>query len=203
MKKLSVYLVGLTILFSVSVSRGQAPVDGFYPGAGKGAVALSASFETYEDFFLGNGSTATWAGDYNITSYSLYGTYGITEDLAVALSVPYISISTVNFNDEDVNRSDLQDIAVYAKYRVLNKQFNGWKLEASPSVGFYTPITNYTVDFYGVGQQASGLDLRAIVMATLDNGLFVTAQGAGLVRFSPAPSGAAYDLKVGYFNAKW
>lgn len=199
-KKFTILILFTALTFQLSA---QAPIDGFYPGAKSGAIALSTSFETYEDFYLGDGSTATWAGDYNITSYSLYATYGITEDFSAALSLPYISINTVNFQDEDVSRKDFQDISIYLKYRVFKKQFDGWKLEVSPAVGFFTPMTDYTVDFYGVGQQASGLDLRGVVMATLDNGIFVTAQGGGLLRFDPAPSGSTFDIKAGYFNAKW
>ena len=190
------YLSGLT-LFS------QAPVDGFYPGKGNGAVAVSASFESYDDFFLGDGSTANWAGDYNTTSVSLYGTYGFTDNLAVALSVPYIMINTINFNDEDVNRDGFQDIGIYAKYKVVNAQMGGMNLTVSPSIGFSTPISNYVVDFYGLGQGATAVDLRAIVMGMFNNGIFAEVQGAGLVRFDPAPSGSQFNFKVGYYNAKF
>ncbi|HCK22309.1 MAG TPA: hypothetical protein DHW15_09130 [Bacteroidetes bacterium] len=201
MKK-TTFLLGFISLITTAAFS-QAPVDGFYPGKGNGAVAVSGSFEQYDSFFLGNGSEANWAGDYNVNSISLYGTYGITEDLGIAVSIPYIMISTINFQGDDVTRKDLQDINIYAKYRAFDKDFGSWSLAISPALGFFTPLTNYTVDFYGVGQQATGFDLRGIAMATFDNGLFAELQGSGLVRFNPAPSGSTFNVKAGYFNSKW
>lgn len=180
----------------------QAPVDCFYPGKNNGAVALSASFEKYSEFFLGTGETATWAGDYNTTSVGIYGTYGITDNFAVALSIPYIMVNTVNFNDEEVNRDGIQDLGIYAKYKLFYFDMSALDIEISPSVGFTTPLSDYVVDFYGIGQGATSFDLRAIIMAKFNSGLFAELQGAGLVRLDPAPSGSQFNFKLGYFNDK-
>ena len=195
--------VCITALLTTSIAvHAQTPVDGFYPGKGNGAVALSYSHEKYDQFFLGNGSIANWAGDYNVNSVSLYATYGITDKFAAAVSVPYIMIKTVNFSDETVKRKSLQDLGVYLKYRALEKDFGSWNLSLSPAIGFTTPITDYATDFYAVGQDATGLDIRGIAMVTTDMGVFGEVQGAGLLRFNPTPSGASFNVKAGYYNAK-
>ncbi|MBK8488485.1 MAG: hypothetical protein IPL48_11920 [Bacteroidetes bacterium] len=193
----------LSIIFSGVIANAQAPIDGFYPGKNNGAIAVSGSFESYDEFFLGDGSEANWADDYNTNTIGIYGTYGITDKFAVAVSVPYIMINTMNFNDEEVNRKGIQDLGLYAKYKVINAQIGSLNLSASPALGFSTPLSNYVVDFYGIGQHATAVDLRAIVMATFNNGLFAEAQGAGLVRFDPAPSGSQFNFKAGYFNSKF
>lgn len=197
------FTLAIAFIISTIIVNAQAPVDGFYPGKNNGAVAVSASFESYNDFYLGDGTTATWAGDYKTTSVSVYGTYGITDKWAVALSVPYIMINTINFSDEDVNRDGLQDIGIYTKYKIVDAQLGGMNLSVSPALGFSTPISNYVVDFYGIGQQATAFDLRAIAMATFNNGIFAEVQGAGLVRLDPAPSGSQFNFKAGYYNAKF
>jgi hypothetical protein len=202
MKKFA-FILNIAAFVALPVTtQAQAPIDCFYPGKGNGAIALSASFESYSQFFLGDGSMANWADDYNVTSYSLYGTYGITDKFAAALSLPYISIKTKNFNGENVNRSDLQDIGLYFKYLAYEKKFDGWKIALSPAVGVSTPLTNYTVDFYGVGQGATAFDVRGIAMFATDLGFFGEVQGAGILRLAPAPSGSSINIKAGYYNAK-
>ncbi|MFN3940640.1 MAG: hypothetical protein ACK4IY_08620 [Chitinophagales bacterium] len=201
-KHLTQTLAAIFIASSCIPISAQAPVDGFYPGNNNGTLALSASFEKYNEFFLGTGESVPWLGDYNTTSIGIYGTYGITDDFALALSIPYIVINTIYFNSEEVNRGGIQDLGFYAKYKLFHFDMSALDIEISPSVGFTTPLSNYIVDFYGVGQGATSFDLRSILMARWNNGLFAEIQGAGLVRLDPAPSGSQFNLKLGYFNEK-
>ncbi len=193
----------ISCIFLLAEVNAQAPVDGFYPGKNNAAIAVSGSFESYDSFFLGNGKEANWAGDYNTNSFSIYGTYGLGEKLAIAVSVPYIMVDTKDFNGDDVNRKGLQDLAFYAKYKVVDAQMGGLNLSVSPAVGISTPVSDYVVDLYGIGQGATAVDLRAIAMARFNGGLFFEFQGAGLMRFNPAPSGSQFNFKVGYNNPKF
>lgn len=197
------FLTTILILFFTLHVYTQAPVDCFYPGKGNTQIALSASFEKYSTFYYGNGDTQDWADDYKTNSYSLYGQYGISEKFAAVVSIPFIMVNTMNYNNEDVHRKSLQDIALFMKYRALEKTKGNWTYTLSPSLGFSTPMTNYTVDFYGVGQGATAVDARLGFMLRNNKGYFAEIQAAGLVRFDPAPSGFAANAKIGYFNARW
>ncbi|MBC8045802.1 MAG: hypothetical protein H7Y00_03340 [Fimbriimonadaceae bacterium] len=187
----------LLSLISVNSIYSQVNTDGFYPGKQNGSIALSFSYENFNTFYLGSGELADFSGNYITTGISAYAVYGITDDLAASLSIPYIHINALEMGEQG-----LQDLSINAKYKLVKVDAEKINISISPALGFSFPVTNYLLSDFGIGQQATGFDARIIVHMKTNSNFFAEMQGGGLLRFDPAPGGFVFLAKTGYAGNK-
>ncbi len=180
------------ILFFVSEGFSQGKIDGFYRGEGNATAVLGLGFEDGKEYFAGTEKTGLTRSLYY---GALYGAYGITKNFDVSLSLPYIMSNKNN---------DFQDIQLFAKYKVLEKDLEKGSFQISVATGFSTPVGNYTIGgLNDIGQQATILDGRVVVHYNLKTGWFATLQSGFSFKFDEVPNSVPVILKLGKTTAKW
>lgn len=180
------------VLFFVSEGFSQGKTDGFYRGQGNATAAFGLGFEDTKEYFAGTKKTGLSRSLYY---GNLYGAYGVTKDFDVSLSLPYL-MSNKNRN--------FQDIQLFVKYRVLEKEIGKGSFQISLAAGFSTPISNYTIGgLNDIGQQSTVVDGRAIVHYHLKTGWFATLQSGYSFKLEEVPNSIPLTIKLGRTAAKW
>ena len=89
--------------------------------------------------------------------------YGITNDLNVMASVPYVWTKASQGTLQGVN--GIQDLSVYVKWRPLVKSFGKNKFSLFAIGGFATPLSNYVIDFLplSIGLGSTNLSARGMI----------------------------------------
>ena len=120
-KNLKGSLRGLSAVLAVALAGLGTPIhaldiNGFVPGRGRGDVAVSYTAETYDEFWVGKTKVSDpGVGKVDLNSTSLWLQWGLTDNLAVVATLPYIDASSNglgNFHDQG-----LQDLSLLLKYR--------------------------------------------------------------------------------------
>ena len=189
MKSLLSYFL---IICSISFSFSQGRIDGFYRGKSKGTVVLVLGFEDSKDYFAGRTNIELGR---NLYYANLYGAYGITDDLDVSVSIPFMS------SDDNTN---FQDITIFTKYRLLKSTPEKQQLEVSVAAGFSTPLSNYDIGgLNDLGQQATVIESRLLLHYGLNSGWFFTLQSGFSFKFEEVPNSLSVVFKVGKASEKW
>ncbi len=184
----------LFLVVQSSFSLAQGKLDGFYRGKQNGTVVLGLGFEEGKKYLAGD-----ITGKLDITRSvfysSLFGAYGITDDLDVNVTIPYI------VSDDN---ADFQDIAIYLKYRIASVDTENSSFQFSVAGGFSTNLTDYDLGgLNDIGQQATVIDTRGIVHFQTNEGWFATLQSGYSFRSDPTPSSIPATFKAGRALAKW
>lgn len=148
---------------------------GFLRGQGKFDAAFSYSHEFFDKFWVGNDKVSDPSvGRVTRTTYSLYGAFGVQDDIDAAFNVPY---EIVTSNQDQPREDDFQDLTVSVKWRALSWRDGSatWSLLLAP--GAKVPLSNYednAVTALGDGQT----DYRGRVIGQLqfDNGLYFAVE---------------------------
>jgi|TARA_R100000479_G_scaffold85403_1_gene41576 hypothetical protein len=188
---LIIFLSCILILTSTQAFS-QGKIDGFYRGNGNTTVTLGAGFEDNKDYLAGNDETDIARKLYYV---NLFAAYGITKDLDVTVSLPYIEI------DDNKN---VQDVSFFFKYRTLKKEYSNGKLELSLAGGFSTPVSDYNVGgLNDIGQQATIIETRAMAHYQTNAGWFATLQSGFSFKFEEVPNSLPITVKAGQALDKW
>lgn len=173
----------VVVVFSNSIAHAHCPVFGGGLGIagpvtafsaptlpqGKWSVGLRTEYVSYDqlsatelDRSAMEGQTAHAMKSQLV--YSLCGAYGITDDLTVGLSLPYVQrdgIEAVHFDNamgmmmvHDVGDSNgIGDLTVFAQYRFVRKLYEG--IDASLLAGLKTPtgVTDNTSGGQRIGTE--------------------------------------------------
>ena len=206
-KLLSVFVFAAV---TVAVSA-QSPVNGFMQGKGKGNVVVSYGMESYDEVYLVpkkvNGVPVF--RDVNVTSASLFATYGITDQFDVVVSLPFITatgnaseavLQNLNFENE---RSGIQDVSVFLKFNPFDINIGSSNLKLIGAVGVKTPVGDYKVDeglqsIIAIGNRSTTVNMIAIAMFKTKYGIFTSGQfGTGFAT-QGVPDSYMSELKLGY-----
>lgn len=186
------YLIVFCLIFSTVTLYSQGRIDGFYREKGNATVVLGLGFEDSKDYFAGTEKTGLSRSLYYA---NVYGAYGITNDLDVSFSLPYM---TSNKNN------DLQDMSLFLKYRIYKREIGNGKLQLSLAGGFSTPVGNYTTGgLNDLGQRATIIEGRGVVHYQWNSAWFVTLQSGYSYKFEPTPNSIPVTLKVGKTLSRW
>jgi hypothetical protein len=105
---------------AVVAAPGAAPafdIDGFLPSAGQGDLAISHTFEAYDEFWVGDTEVEDpGVGRVETGSLSLWMQYGLTDDVALLGNVAYVDAASDGAGGFAAN--GLQDRAVMLKARL-------------------------------------------------------------------------------------
>jgi len=110
-------------------------------------------------------------------SVMIMANYGITDNLNVMASAPYVwteaSAGTLK------GMSGVQDISAFIKWRAVNKKLGKGKIAAYAIGGISTPLTDYVVDYLplSIGLGTTNLTARGMV-DFIQNKITVTASAA-------------------------
>ncbi len=173
-------------------------LNGFVPAAGEGDLALGATTESYDHFWLGTRRVADpGLGEVETRSLSLWGQYGLTDHLSVVANLAYV--------DADSNglagfaEASLQDLSVLLRYRALRYQASGGTVSKLVlAAGLRTPARNYTADA-PVSPGDGTTDALARVVYQLERGAFYFSQQVGYdARGGDAPDGYPFYSELGF-----
>ncbi len=186
----------LTFIFAICVSvvYSQGRIDGFYKGKNKGSIVLGLGFEDGIQYFSG-GEVGKLDISRSVFYTNVFGAYGLAENLDVNLAIPYI------ISDDNAN---FQDISAFLKYRLISLNAANGRIEISTAAGFSTNLTNYELGgLNDIGQQATIIDLKAMIHYQLVSGWFATLQGGYAFKSDPTPNSLPATLKAGHAGRKW
>lgn len=215
-KKQLVLLLAVTTFGCISTAFSQSPISGFMQGKGKGNVALSYSSEKYENVFLVPQEVegVPVFNDVKINSASIYGVYGISDQVDVVMVLPYITatgnasqevLTNNNFENE---RKGLQDVSVFVKYSPFYFDFGQSSLRLIGALGLKTPLGDYKVDeglqsIIAIGNRATTVSTTGMAMFKMNSGLFASGQFAGNFASDEVPNSFSSEVKLGYAASKF
>lgn len=194
-----------TLLFLLPIAATTAraqDLDGFSPGPGKGDIALSYSFDSYDEFWVGDEKVSEPAlGEVESNTPSIWLRHGFTEKLTVVASLPYVDAEGDGF--AGFAESDLQDLMVLGQYRVFMRE-----AAARHSIvlggGFRTPASSYEANSpVDIGDGTTDALFRAVYL--LQSGSFYLSSQVGWdVRGDDAPDGLPLAITGAWgFGRTW
>lgn len=201
----------LTLFVLSFGAQAQSPVSGFMNGKGNGAIAVSYSAEQYDNVFLvpNDAQGVPVFNEVNVTSTSLYATYGISNRFDAIVSLPFIkaegnaSESVLNELGYENTRSGIQDLSVFLKYNPYNCEIGTASLHFMLGAGLKTPVGDYKVDeglqsIIAIGNRATSFNGLAIAQVRFNDGLFLTTQAGYSLRNGEVPNALVGEIKAGY-----
>jgi hypothetical protein len=185
-KRLSLFLVSATLAALSGTAQAQGD-NGFLRGRGKFDIVLSYTEDSYDEFWIGDDKVSPpEVGEVTRESWTLYGAYGLRDDLDLFLSGSYVDAETdgtVPFEDE----RDLQDAIFGLKWRFLEERAGpgAFSLLLAPSIK--QPLGDYeNNDVTAIGDGQTDLRGRLIAHYQFDVGAFVALE-SGYDRRNGAP----------------
>ena len=215
-KKQSLLILAVATLGFAHTAFSQSPISGFMQGKGKGNISLSLSTEKYDEVYLVPEKTdgVPIFNEVKLNSTNLYATYGLSDQLDVVMSLPYISAEG-NASQEQLNnlnysnsRSGIQDISVFLKYNPFSRNFGKSSLRLIGALGLKTPLGDYREDeglqsIIAIGNRSTTVSALGLAMFKMDSGIFASGQIGGNVATNDVPNSYTSELKLGYAASKF
>ncbi|WKN31413.1 hypothetical protein PZB74_20905 [Porifericola rhodea] len=200
---------GLTILwFFTSSLQAQNLTDGFTLGQGNTTIALSYSWESYDQFYFADekrDAPAPYGGEISTQSISLFAAYGLTDKLDIIVNLPYIQAKGDGDDetlDQDVD--NLQDVSLFLEWNPLSLETDGGKLSFVGALGLSTPLSDYEADaVLSIGNQSTRMDPKVLIQYQTKSGLFANLQAGYSLRSNDVPNATVLGAKVGFAAAKF
>lgn len=215
-KKQLLLILAVVTFGYVNIVYSQSPISGFMQGKGKGNVSLSYSSEKYDKVYLVPEEVdgVPIFNEVQISSTSLYATYGITNQLDVVLSLPYIiaegsaSQEVLNNLNYENKRSGVQDVSVFIKYNPFYFDYGSSSLRLIGALGLKTPLGGYEENeglqsIIAIGNRSTTLSAIGLAMFKMNSGLFVSGQFGGNLTSNDVPNSYISELKLGYAANKF
>lgn len=215
-KKQLLLILAVTTLGCVNTAFSQSPISGFMQGKGKGNVSLSLSSEKYDKVYLVPQETdgVPIFNEVKLNSTNLYATYGLSDQLDVVLSLPYISaegnasqgqLNNLNYSN---TRSGVQDVSFFLKYNPYFHNFGKSSLRLIGALGLKTPLGDYKVDeglqsIIAIGNRSTTVSALGLAMFKMDSGIFASGQIGGNIASNDVPNSYTSELKLGYAASKF
>jgi hypothetical protein len=171
-------------------------VNGFLPAAGQGDVALSYTSESWDEFWVGDMEVAEPAlGTVDTESWTLWGRFGLTDDVALIVNLPYVS--TDGDGPAPFEGSDLQDLTVMALLRFASIESGDIRHRWLLGAGLRTPASGYEANApIDIGDGTTDILTRLVYQIEYRN--FYASQQIGYdLRSLDAPDNWALYTELG------
>ena len=172
-------------------------LNGFQPEAGRGDVALSYTFESYDEFWAGETKVSDpGVGEVETTSFTLWAQWGFTDDLAVVVNLPYVDADSDGL--AGFGESDLQDLSALLRYRLVDVRGGTTRHSLVGAAGGRIPASGY-VDNRPVDVGDGSNDVLVRLVYQFENGPFYFSQQVGYdLRGGDSPDGYPLYTELGY-----
>jgi hypothetical protein len=210
-KKQLLFILAITTFGFVNTAQSQSPISGFMQEKGKGNISLSFSSEKYNEvyFIPEKVDGVPVFNETEVTSKSIYATYGISNQVEVVFVLPYVTskgnatqevLTNLNLENE---RKGIQDVSVFVKYSPFNFDFGSSSLRLIGALGLKTPLSEYKVEegfqsIIAIGNRSTTVSTTGMAMFRMNSGGFASAQLAGNYASNGVPNSYATELKIGY-----
>ena len=189
-KNLVLYLFLFCITFSFKATA-QGAISGFYNKKGTTTLVAGVGFEDPKHYYIGREKSDLGR---NLYSISLFGIYGISDRFNIQAALPYLSSD---------DQSGLQDLQLFLKYQIYQKQKENHKLELSLATGFSTNVSNYEVGgLNDLGQRAKIIETRALLHYQRTSGWFANIQTGFSYKLEEVPNSFPFTFKFGKASSK-
>lgn len=149
------------------------------------------------------------------------GAYGITRNINVLFSAPYVKTKASAGTLHGVE--GIQDLSLYVKWRFLQKKMGYGKLSLFAIGGASMPLTNYVADYLPLAIGLQSKTLQGRLMVDYERGkFFTTASGTYVLRSNididresyyttethntnevEMPDAANFNFRIGYRSFRW
>ncbi|WP_378178291.1 hypothetical protein [Aquimarina sp. SS2-1] len=208
--KKTIVILSLVCVSSVSA---QTIINGFFPKKNDFTFATSYSYKSFDNFYRGSNETKSNPmdmGEISSTIISIYGEYGILNWLSTTVSLPYISTQNETGVLDPVSQtsevSGVQDLSLFLKAKVLEKNFNTSKVAIGGAAGVSLPVGGYEeAGILSLGNGATAVDGCGFIQIKTPSNLFIELQAAYSLRNNSdfeIPNATLFSAKLGYYN-KW
>lgn len=199
------------IMILPAIILAQSPVSGFMKAKGQGSFTVSFSSENYNEVYLvpKKVDQVPVFNEVTVESFSLYGEYAFSDRFNVVLNLPYIKSTgeatqeTLDNNGFENERSGLQDLSLYGKYRIYSKDISSGSIDFIGSAGIEFPLGDYAADeglqsIIAIGNRSTDFTGLGIVTYKNNSGFFTTGQLGYSLRNNQVPDALLSELKLGY-----
>ncbi|MDZ4699444.1 MAG: hypothetical protein SH809_07050 [Rhodothermales bacterium] len=193
-RRMAVVFVAGLLALPLSAS-GQGMIDGFKKNKGNLDLALSYSWERYDEFYVGDQLVSEpGLGEITTQSVSLYAAYGLSSRFDVIVNLPFISAKASN--NSALDESSLQDLALCVKGLIVRHTLaNGMTLNLLGSVGVMAPTSRYAIEApVAIGHRSTHLDGRLVGQIEFGNGAFAAVQSGYIWRSDVTVAGASVEV---------
>lgn|GEM_PF-4417310 len=190
----------------VTTAPAQPLVDGFTPGRGELEFALGVADQRYDDFYVGSAPAGGFRNIDEVVAQivTLYGSYGLTDTLQLAVNIPWIHRETTG---DALRREDegLQDGSIYLNWRVQTweTRFLGpgyFSLLAAG--GVTTPLSDYEPDrLTSLGHHSTDLEALVTLHQVWNSGWYASLQLGHSWRLGDPPNAFSTTVRGGWFHA--
>jgi hypothetical protein len=211
------------LLLGSLTASAQTPTDGLMMKKGENCSVLAYSNSTWENYWEGEKKRSNAnLGKFTAENVMFMSALGITDKLNVIVGLPYVRTSaSVSYL---AGQQGFQDVSLWLKYRLLEKEGNFGALRVFATGGASVPTTNYVADFlpFSIGLQSKTASGRLILNYN-KNGFYINAQGGAILRSSakidrnsfifsnklyqsdvmPVPNAAEGSLSLGFVNKRF
>ncbi len=215
-RKQVLFIATIAAISVSNVTFAQSPISGFMQGKGKGNISVSYGSEKYDKvyFIPEEVEGVPIFNEVKVNSTSLYGTYGITDQIDVVVALPYITAKGMASEQVLTNlgleneRKGLQDVSVFVKYSPFNFDLGNATLRLIGALGLKTPVGDYKVDegvqsIIAIGNRSTTISTTGMAMFKTNSGVFASAQLAGNFASNDVPNSIATEVKVGFAASKF
>jgi hypothetical protein len=178
-KALMGFIIACTCL---TKTNAQTDADGIMMGKNLYCLGVMGATSSWTNYWEGTLlRTNDNIGRVRTNMIGPMGSLGITKNLNLLFSLPYISTRASAGQLKGFN--GMQDISVWAKYRALRIKKNSSSFSIFTIAGINTPTNNYVKDYLplSIGLGSSNLTLRGMVDYQYKN-WFATASGSMVMR---------------------
>lgn len=190
-------MAALASALAAGVSPASAQdFNGFLRERGRGDVSLSYTAESYGDFWAGATKVSDpGLGEVRTLSFSLWAAYGLTGDLSLFASLPWVDAE--GDGEAGLAENDLQDVMVLAAHR-LARFGSSIRSELIGGLGLRTPASSYEANLpISVGDGTTDGLFRLVYLLRHD-GFYLSQQIGYDLRGGDAPDGLPLYTEVGY-----
>ncbi len=165
---------GSTLLLpALASAQGET---GFLRGAGHLDTAISYTKDAYNEFWVGTDKVHDpGVGRVTRSTYNLYAAYGLTDEVDLALSAPWVVASSTSGNFD--RESDFQDLGLQAKCRLLEERVGPGAVSLLVAPGIKIPLGHYeSDDVTAIGDGQTDYRGRVIAHYGFDCGAFLSLE---------------------------
>ena len=201
MKGSNVRIAGCLAAVAVSLApeSAHAQSNAFLPSRGAVTVALSHTFEYYDEFWVGEMKVADpGVGRVETGSASVWLQAGLLDDLALVANFAYVDVRTNGaggFQDQG-----LQDRTFLLRYRFANAASGNWRHTIVGAAGMRIPATGYDPNgpvALGDGTNDALARLVYQVQADRYGGTYLAVEAGVEARGGDAPNGNSLGAELG------
>lgn len=158
-------------------SQAQTDADGLMMSKNKFCTGLVYNYSSWQNYWEGSFKRDNAnLGTVSTQMLGIMGTYGVTNKLNIQFGIPYVSTNASAGTLHGMK--GLQDLSLWAKYKVLEKKVGTGNISLFTLAGISLPVSNYVADYLPLSIGLHSKTLSGRVIADYQIGKFFATGSA-------------------------